>query len=240
MPFMLKITIFTSLLLTVILHIVVEAEGNNSSNNNLIVDTRSISIYQSLYSAIEMDSANEVKQFIAFGADINHRYEDEKTPLMLASNMGSIDAIHALLELGANPDLVSVENMTAMDYAKKNGDHLIIAALNINNHATKADPEIILIRKIQFLLGRLGYDAGEVDGDYGKRTKQSLENFTIGTNQTYPAEISNRQVESLKNVFFKQDLKELLPSTDKNTNNTIDKISEEEITTIKAIPLATP
>jgi ankyrin repeat protein len=119
MPFMLKITIFTSLLLTVILHIVVEAEGNNSSNNNLIVDTRSISIYQSLYSAIEMDSANEVKQFIAFGADINHRYEDEKTPLMLASNMGSIDAIHALLELGANPDLVSVENMTAMDYAKK-------------------------------------------------------------------------------------------------------------------------
>ena len=90
-------------------------------------------LYQSLYSAIEMDSANEVKQF---GADINYRYEGGKTPLMLASSMGSIDTIRALLELGANRSLVSEENMIAIDYAKSKQHKHITEIL-------KADKEII-------------------------------------------------------------------------------------------------
>jgi ankyrin repeat protein len=85
----------------------------DKNSQKLITD-----LYQSLYNAIEMDSANEVKQFVAFGANIDYRYDGGKTPLMLAASMGNIDSLQILLELGANPNLVSEENMTAMDYAK--------------------------------------------------------------------------------------------------------------------------
>ena len=105
---------------------------------------------------------------------------------------------------------------------------------------THADSELILIKKIQFLLGRLGYDAGEVDGEYGKRTKQSLATFTKDTKQSYPAEVSTQQVESLKNVFFQQDLKELVNHTAKKDSKSLNKDSEEELAIIKTIPLKVP
>lgn len=108
------------------------AESTNSSDVNneraLISD-----IYDSLYSAIEMDRANEVKQFIAFGADIDHRYKGEKTPLMLASSMGSISVVKVLLELGANQYLKSEENMNAIDYAQVNNNKFVVAVLQTDN-----------------------------------------------------------------------------------------------------------
>lgn len=238
MLFMLKITIYTSLLLTVFLHNAMATDNNAVLKTHPIDDKTSFaaSMYTSLYSAIEMDSADEVKQFISFGADINHRYSGDITPIMFASSIGSINVVHALLDSGANSNLISAENMTAIDYAIKNDNQLIISALQKNITSVKADSEIILIRKIQFLLSRLGYKTGEVDGEFGKKTKQSLHAFSIDTKQPYPTEVSSRQVESLKNVFFEQDLIEEISSTNKK-NITLDKDKKEELVTIETIPL---
>ena len=239
-PSMLKFAICISALLILLPHVSVATENNDSIKSSVTESEPSLitSIYESLYSAIEMDSSNEIKQFISFGADVNHRYIGEKTPLMLASSMGSIETIQALLQLGANPNLVSAENMTAMDYAEVTGDNLIIAALYSNTATAKAEAEseTILIKKIQFLLGRLGYNAGEVDGDYGKRTQQSLANFAEDTKQTYPTELSTRQVESLKNVFFQQDFNEVVSSKNKTSGDLRDKRTGENVTIIKTIP----
>ncbi len=99
------------------------ASENNQKSSHIV------SLYESLYEAIQHDSEKEVEQFLKFGADINHRYEDDKTPLMIASSMGSIGAVRTLLENDANPYLTSAEDMTAMDYAKENSDPFIIAVL---------------------------------------------------------------------------------------------------------------
>lgn len=111
-----------------------------------VAPSSGINMYESLLDAIKMDSEKEVIQFIAFGAYIDHRYEGEKTPLMLASSMGSIGAVRALLELGANPHLKSNEGMTAIDYAHKNNYRFITAVLKVKNDTitNKIQPEDIV------------------------------------------------------------------------------------------------
>lgn len=117
-----------------------------SLNYSLAADSiepeTTMSLYESLYDAIKMDSEEEVKQFIAFGADVDHRYEGEKTPLMLASSLGSIGAVRTLLMLGANRYLKSEEGMTAMDYADENNDVFITAVLKVKDE--KILPEEII------------------------------------------------------------------------------------------------
>ncbi|MFK7816950.1 MAG: ankyrin repeat domain-containing protein [Gammaproteobacteria bacterium] len=103
-----------------------------TKKNNLAYTANSqlsISIYDLLYSAIKMDSAFEVKKFIEFGADINHRYANGKTPLMMATSIGSIKCVKMLLELGADSSLKSNAEMTAMDYANKANEIVIINTL---------------------------------------------------------------------------------------------------------------
>jgi len=125
MLYSVKLFIAVSILVITNLNISFAADNIEPASN--------ISLYESLYDAIKMDSEKEVKQFIAFGADIDHRYEGAKTPLMLASSMGSIGAVRALLTLGANRYLKSEEGMTAMEYADENNDIFIIAMLKVND-----------------------------------------------------------------------------------------------------------
>lgn len=89
-----------------------------------------ISIYDLLHDAIGEDNPLEVEMFIEFGADINYRYENGKTPLMIASSMGSKLAVKTLLTLGANSKLRSKHDMTALDYANQINNELIIRLLN--------------------------------------------------------------------------------------------------------------
>ena len=186
-------------------HIALAAETINLTNNSANDNKQELitSIYESLYSAIKMDSANEVKQFIAFGADINYRYEGDKTPLMLASSMGSISTVRSLLELGANMNLTSKENMKALDYAHEINNKSIVALLQIDKtHVTSPLSDNQLISTIQLYLNRLGYVAGDVDGIYGDKTRSSLKQFSIDFEQNYHAEISERQIESLFNAMI--------------------------------------
>ncbi len=159
--------------------------------------TQTIGLYESLYNAIKMDSENEVKQFIAFGAEVDYRYKGGKTPLMHASSLGSISAVLTLLEHGANADLVSNENMTALDYARKANDENIFAILQVSAMPKETRSERQLITTIQFYLNRLGYIAGDIDGIFGSKTKKSLRQFSIEHKQPFAPEISSRQIEVL-------------------------------------------
>lgn len=144
-----------------------------------------------------MDSANEVEQLIAFSADINHHYESAITPLMHASSMGSINTVGILLKLGADTDLISKEDMTAIDFAHKTNDKNIITILQANHDPEETPSEKQLITTIQFYLNRLGYVAGNVDGFFGAKTRNSLKQFSIDYKQNFAIEVSPRQVERL-------------------------------------------
>ncbi|QMU60353.1 MAG: hypothetical protein GKR92_01045 [Gammaproteobacteria bacterium] len=156
-----------------------------------------IGMYESLYNAIEMDSASEVEQLIAFGANIDHRNKAGITPLMLASSMGSINTVGMLLKLGADTDLTSKEGMKAIDFAHKANDRKIITILQANHTPEETSSERQLITTIQFYLNRLGYIAGNIDGVYGVKTRKSLKQFSIDYKQNFAIEISSRQVETL-------------------------------------------
>ena len=205
------------IIITASSHIALAAETINLSNNSANDNKQELitSIYESLYSAIKMDSANEVNQFIAFGADINFRYEGGKTPLMLASSMGSISTVRSLLELGADINLISKEKMTALDYAREINNESIIALLQIDKtQVTSQSSDNQLIATIQLYLNRLGYIAGDVDGIYGDKTRTSLKQFSIDFEQNYLAEISERQIETLFNAMLGNEITKATYSAD--------------------------
>jgi hypothetical protein len=165
--------------------------------SNVYSQTVYLSLYDAFYDAIEMDSFLEVKQFINFGVDVNYQYEGGKTPIMIASESGSVRVAVTLLTLGADTDLKSNNKMTALDYANRGNDKFIIALLKNNSYANKP-----LIKEIQFYLHKLGYNPGPIDGLLGNKTSSALKNFSSNTHPNHPAEISRRQVEILKNTYF--------------------------------------
>ena len=121
------VSVFMITLISPVYSIEPEIHENNLTYEN--DNTFSISLYDSLLSAIEIDNSHEVKLFIEFGADINFRYTNGKTPLMIASSLGSINVIKILLALGADTDLTSNDSMSAIDYAYQANDRLIINTL---------------------------------------------------------------------------------------------------------------
>ncbi len=193
-------------------------------------DSKGIGLYESLYNAIEMDSDNEITQFIAFGADINHRYSGGKTPLMFASSFGSTKSVHALLKLGAKIKLKSNEGMTALDYARNNNQASTLAALQSYTTSQQSQPKRQMITTIQFYLNRLGYIAGDLDGVYGKKTRTSLRQYSKDSKQAFPAEISERQIEALFNTMSGNDIAEIEQPktiTDVENENYIETIPTE-------------
>ena len=126
-------------------------EPDNQENNSTFKNDNkfSVSLYGSLFSAIEVDNSSEVKLFIEFGADINYRYTNGKTPLMIASSLGSINVIKILLALGADADLKSNEKMNAMDYAHQTNDKLVITTLTTSiSIKSKNSNDIIIAEDI--------------------------------------------------------------------------------------------
>lgn len=168
--------------------------------SNAYSQSVNLNLYDAFYDAIEMDNYSEVKQFIEFGVDVNHRYDGGKTPLMIASEWGSVRTARTLLMLGADTDLKSSDKMTALDYANLGNDKFIIALLKNNSYTDKP-----LIKEIQFYLKKLGYNPGPIDGLLGDKTSNALKSFSNNNHQNHPAEISHKQVEILKNTYFGSD-----------------------------------
>ena len=195
---------------------------------------KTIGLYESLYNAIEMDNGNEVRQFIAFGADVDYRYKGGKTPLMHASSLGSLNAVITLLELGANIDLVSKEDLTAIDYARNANDENILAILQVSVTPKEVQSQRQLIATIQFYLNRLGYIAGDIDGVFGIKTRKSLRQFSIDHKQPFTPEISSRQIEVLYDVMITP---EFIPTFKQNDNKTYSSSLKKVNTTDKSLDL---
>lgn len=62
------------------------------------------------------------------GAEVNSLAKQKTTPLMAASSLGRIEIVQVLLEKGADPTVVNVNEMTALDLAKKR-EHKQVAKL---------------------------------------------------------------------------------------------------------------
>ena len=197
---------FIKILITFIFLLVISFSLFASENNKQYF--KGIGLYESLYSAIEMDSVNEIRQFIIFGADINHRYANGKTPLMLAASFGNLKSVQTLIELGADIQLKSDNGNTALDYARSNKKSTTLAALQSYTIPQQTQSKRQMVTTIQFYLNRLGYVAGDLDGVYGKKTRNSLKQFSKDSNQLFPAEISERQIEALFNTMSGNDVAE--------------------------------
>ena len=184
---------FKYLLICFVVTFIISASYATSEN----LEQLSPDLYEAFYGAIESDNFLEIKQFLNFGVDINHRYNGGLTPLMVASRMECERAVKTLLDLGVDTEYVSEENMTALDYAEQNNNKTITSLLKTHSYTNKK-----LIKEIQFYLQKLDYNTGEIDGVIGNKTTSALKKFVRDTNQSHPGEISHRQVEILKNAYF--------------------------------------
>lgn len=88
-----------------------------------------------LFYAIQFNNLEGARILLSHGADVNHRYQEEKenkwscsgirqwgrTPLMHAAQHADINVIKLLLENGANSAQTDVLGNSALDYARNNG-----------------------------------------------------------------------------------------------------------------------
>ncbi len=219
MSFTTKLFIFVFIILVSHLFVASTAEENEKQNQK-------ISLYESLYDAIVMDSEIEVTQFIAFGADIDYRYQSEKgkTPLMIAATIGSIGAVRTLIKLGANTNLKSDENLTAIDYALKNDNQFIVTIIEASTPTKFTASNKIQTRNIQLLLVKLDYKPGPIDGIFGSRTKRALSKFAQKSKQSFRIEVSDRQIAALKSALYDQIANEnSVPNQQANIDNDTEK-----------------
>ena len=70
-----------------------------------------------------------LKRLIAARCDVNARNSAGQTALMMAALFGRTEAVHVLLDNGANPELQDREGNTAAILAEKQGNPQMVALL---------------------------------------------------------------------------------------------------------------
>jgi ankyrin repeat protein len=87
-------------------------------------------VQMGLVQAAILDAPEVLAYFLSKGEDINSQPEERQrnTPLMHAAVHGSVEAVHFLLERGADPHLTNANGETALDRAEGNGKHPVVAA----------------------------------------------------------------------------------------------------------------
>ena len=63
------------------------------------------------------------------GADVNSQAKQKTTPLMAAANVGRAEIVEILLEKGADPTVVNVAQLTALELAKKRNHQQVVAMI---------------------------------------------------------------------------------------------------------------
>jgi len=83
-----------------------------------------------LLAASILGQAGVIDELTNFGASIYARYDDGRTPLMLAAQRGHTEAVELLLEIGANRFAMDQEGKTAADLANDVGHELLANRLS--------------------------------------------------------------------------------------------------------------
>ena len=156
----------------------------------------------SIHLAASVDCSNEtIQAIIDNGADVNTRDEDSLTALMLACLKGNIEAINALMNAGANPNIVHANGLICIHFAvlgdrsKETLQALINHGIDVNatskasNNATSNETALLLacqkgfVEAINVLLNA-GADPNLADTEgessihhaiYGECSKETLQ-----------------------------------------------------------------
>jgi ankyrin repeat protein len=82
-----------------------------------------------LHVAVSKGDVEVVKKFIAYGANVNEKSEEDMTPLMIAARYNKAEIIKVLLENGARPSDKNEQGFTALKYAQLSNAKEAIAIL---------------------------------------------------------------------------------------------------------------
>lgn len=112
---------------------------------------------------------------ITAGAKLDATTKSGRTALMAASKRGDADSVKLLLRHGALLSGKSQEGATAHDlaieYKQDEVARLIEEAIDQRNH------ERIQVTRVQFVLAKLGYRPGGIDGNIGPKTQEAIVKF---------------------------------------------------------------
>ena len=101
-----------------------DEEGSHSGESNSVDDKEDL-----LFKAIEEGREEDACSLIHSGADVNRRYDNDKTVLMIAAQKGQKNAVDALLDAGADPDVQDEYGHTSVMVAAENGHKNIVKAV---------------------------------------------------------------------------------------------------------------
>lgn len=169
---------------------------SSKTQNNSLSGESNINQYNQFLLSIKNNDVDSVENLVSAGANVNHRFKNGMTPLMIASINGNLNTVTVLLELGANANLKSKDNKTALQYAYE-GKHKYIATIL----RTKTVIPNQLVKDIQTYLSKLGFNPGSIDGIYGTKTKRALRSFSVAYEQKFEIEISQRQLNTIQKVY---------------------------------------
>lgn len=112
---------------------------------------------------------------ITAGAKLNATTKSGRTALMAAAKRGDADSVKLLLRHGALLSSKNQEGATAHDlaieYKQDEVARLIEEAIDQRNQ------ERIQVTRVQFVLAKLGYRPGGIDGNLGPKTQEAILKF---------------------------------------------------------------
>lgn len=98
------------------------ANVSMAANHTSLVGNPSIEVSHNfsspLHVAVSKGDVEVVKKFIAYGANVNEKSEEDMTPLMIAARYNKAEIIKVLLENGARPSDKNEQGFTALKYAQ--------------------------------------------------------------------------------------------------------------------------
>lgn len=116
-----------------------------------------------------------VTTLIDSGANMEAAGQDGRTPLMAAAATGKEETVQLLIDRHAQVKVKGKNGTTAHDLAIRH-KHDAVARL-IANEIDERNRDRVKVTRAQFLLAKLGYRPGSIDGTMGRKTKIAIVAF---------------------------------------------------------------